>query len=233
MHEQGRDGEGPLGPPKGEPGRPLIEASALFLAFYLASYIFAGSSPDMLSKPGYHLAATAVNLPRAVLLLYLMAAGDGLRAFSVFPIRPKDSVRGLLCSLGAFAVMLVPDLLFSALGVQNDFLVRARSGPRGAIALAPLILVSSMATGYCEELFFRAYLLRRLGQAGVSPIWAAIASAILFGMGHGYQGIIGLSSGGLLGLFFAWRWNEAKNIHEIAIGHGLFDAAVFSLALYS
>ena len=90
-----------------------------------------------------------------------------------------------------------------------------------------------MATGYCEELFFRSYLMRRLAQAGLPRIWTAIASSLLFGSGHGYQGVVGLVSGSLLGLYFAWRWDRARNIHEIALGHGLFDAVVFAaLPLY-
>ena len=36
-----------------------------------------------------------------------------------------------------------------------------------------------------------------------------------------------------LGLFFAWRWNDAGNIHEIAIGHGFFDTAAFCILIYS
>ena len=75
--------------------------------------------------------------------------------------------------------------------------------------------------------------MRRLGQAGLPRIWTAIASSLLFGSGHGYQGIIGIVSGSVMGLFFAWRWSATKNIHEIAIGHGLFDTAVFALLLYS
>jgi membrane protease YdiL (CAAX protease family) len=241
MHELGHDGESPLGSPngarfgepRGKPDRPFIEVFVVFIAFYLASYIFSGSSQIAISAPEYHLAVIAVNLPRALLVLYLMAISDGLRPFGILMIKRKDAVRGLLCAVGAFAVVLVPGLLFTALGIENSFLAQARSGPRGGAALIPLLLLSSMLTGYCEELFFRSYLMRRLGQAGIPRLWTAIISAILFGSGHGYQGIVGLVSGSLLGLFFAWRWTGSENIHEIAIGHGLFDAAVFAIVLYS
>jgi membrane protease YdiL (CAAX protease family) len=130
-------------------------------------------------------------------------------------------------------VILAPGLLFSVFGIENAFLAQARSGPRAGAALIPLFLVTSMTTGYSEELFFRSYLLGRLEQVGLRPIWAAISSAVLFGLGHGYQGPVGLVSGSLLGLYFSWRWFDSKNLHEIAIGHGLFDAAVFAIALYS
>jgi len=233
MDEQERGGAGPFGKPRGVPDKPLLEALIVFLSFYLASFIFAGAAPRPLSGPSYHLAVLAVNLPRALLVLYIMAAGDGLRLFDVVLPRRIDAVRGLLCAIGALAVVIVPGLLFSALGIQNPFLAQAGSGARAGAALIPLILASSLATGYCEELFFRSYLMRRLGQGGLPVVWSAIASSLLFGGGHGYQGIIGLVSGSLLGLFFAWRWQDGKNIHEIAIGHGLFDAAILAIVLYS
>ena len=219
--------------PRGEPERPLVELSLVFLSFYLASYLFSGSSQQALSAPGYHFAAIAVNVPRTAFLLYLIAVSDGLGPFGLRRPTPRDALRGLACSLGAAGAILVPGLLFSAFGMENAFLAQARSGPRAGLSLVPLFLATAMTTGYCEELFFRSYLLRRLGQAGLRPIWAATASALLFGMGHGYQGLVGLVSGSFLGLYFAWRWYDAKNLHEIAIGHGLFDAAVLAIALYS
>ncbi len=233
MSEQGRNAGTPFGAPRGVPERPLVELALVFFALYLASYLFLGPSQISLSSTRYHLAVLAVNLPKAAFLLYIIAVSDGLGPFGLGGLRPKDVVRGLLCALGAATVIIVPGLLFSAFGIENSFLVQARSGPRASASLIPLFLASSMSTGYCEELFFRSYLLRRLGQVGLPPKWAAIVSALIFGLGHGYQGPVGLVSASLLGLFFAWRWLDAKNIHEIAFGHGLFDAAVFAIALYS
>ena len=89
-----------------------------------------------------------------------------------------------------------------------------------------------MSTGYAEELFFRSYLLRRLEEAGLKPAWAAAASSLLFGAAHASQGLIGIVSTILIGLWFAYRWRKGRNIHELAIGHGLYDAAVFSILLY-
>lgn len=233
MHEQGQNGGSPFGMAKGEPERPLLEAFIVFLAFYLASWLSSGSSATTVFKPEFHLMVVAMNLPRAILIIYLMAIGDGLPSFDIRRIRRIDPARGLLTGLGAFAVILVPGLLFLALGIENPLFAQARSEPRAGLYMIPFILASSMATGYCEELFFRSYLMRRLGQAGLPRIWRAIASSLLFGSGHGYQGIIGIVSGSIMGLFFAWRWNATKNIHEVAIGHGLFDTAVFALLLYS
>jgi membrane protease YdiL (CAAX protease family) len=75
--------------------------------------------------------------------------------------------------------------------------------------------------------------MRRLGQGGLPPLWAALASSLIFGAGHGSQGIVGIASGIILGLFFAWRWRSGGNIHEIGIGHGLYDTAITAVAIYS
>lgn len=228
-----RPGGSPLGEPRGQPDRPLLEAFILYLAFYLGAYVAAAPPALSPSRPEYHLLVVAVNLPRALLVLYVMSVGDGLALFGVRPFRRLDAARGALVALGALAVVLGPALAFSALGIENPLFAQARSGQRAGAALIPLILASSMATGYCEELFFRSYLMRRLAGAGLSPVWAAVASSLLFGSGHSNQGVVGLVSGSLVGLFFAWRWLSGRNIHEIAIGHGLYDAAAFSALLYS
>jgi uncharacterized protein len=234
MHEAGRGGgDSPLGPPRGEPEKPLLEAFIVFLAFYLTAYIGAASQGIDASRPGYHLAVLASNLPKALFLLYLMASSDGLRPFGILGIRPIDAARGLLCSLGAIALVLAPAYLFSLLGIENPLFSQARLGPRAGAGLLPLVLASSLATGYSEELFFRAFLMRRLGQGGLPPLWAAVATSLIFGAGHSYQGLVGLVSGSLIGLYFAWRWVRGGDIHEIAIGHGLFDVAAFCVLIYS
>jgi len=231
--EAGRLGESLFGQPRGRPARPLIEAALVFLAFYLASYGFALPPGPMASTPQYHISVLALNLPRALLVLYLMAVSDGLALFDIWKPRRADLLRGLVVAAGAFAVIVGPGLLFSAFGIQNPLFAQSKTPPRLGLALIPFFLLSSLATGYCEELFFRSYLIRRLEQGGMPTLWAGIASSLLFGSGHGYQGIVGLVSGSLLGLFFSWRWTKGRNIHEIAIGHGLFDSAAFAILIYS
>ncbi len=234
MHEQGRDGEGPLGPPERRAGSASLRGFRPVLSLSTSHHTYfrgpprTGHCSARVPSSGYRGQRAKGGLPPLP-----HRRRRWLRAFGLRRPRLKDALRGLACSLGAACVILVPGLLFSAFGIENAFLAQAKSGPRASAALLPLFLATSMTTGYCEELFFRSYLLRRLGQAGFRPIWAAIASALLFGLGHGYQGLVGLVSGSLLGLYFAWRWYESKNLHEIAIGHGLFDAAVFAIALYS
>jgi uncharacterized protein len=228
-------GASPFGPPRGEPDRPLVEAGILFAAFYLTAYLPLGPAftAASIASPAYHAAMAAINAPRALLALYIMATTDGLAAFGLGKLRRSDPLKALLAALGAFAAIVPAALLFSALGITNPLMAGLGQGSRGSYSLVPFFLASSLATGYAEELFFRSYLMRRLGRSGLPPLWAAVASSLLFGAAHGTQGIVGVASTTLVGLWFAWRWQHGRNIHEIAIGHGLYDAAVFALALYA
>jgi membrane protease YdiL (CAAX protease family) len=220
---------------RGAPNRPPLEAGLLLAAFYLPSYLPLSSSFALrdMSSARYHLSLIAVDLPRALLLLYLMAASDGLGGFGLRRITRRDPLRALFSAVGALVLVLLLGLAFTLIGLQNPLMAAALAGKRANVALAPLVLASSIAVGYCEELFFRSYLMRRLSQAGLPLLWSAIVSSLVFGAGHGYQGVIGVISGSLLGLYFAWRWADGGNIHEIGLGHGLYDAIVTAAAIYA
>jgi uncharacterized protein len=223
-------GGGPLGPPRGDPKRPLIEAALVLAAFYASAFLRLAPGPGALASPAFHAGLVAVNAARVLVVLLVMSASDGLAAFGLGRIRALDPLKGLLAALGAFAVVVPAGIVCSFLGLTNPLMAGL---PRGTpAALVPLLLASSLSTGYAEELFFRSYLMRRLAGAGLPPLWAALASSLLFGGAHGAQGAVGIASTTLVGLWFAWRWHDGRNIHEIAIGHGLYDAAVLALALY-
>ncbi len=69
------------------------------------------------------------------------------------------------------------------------------------------LLVSVVAVA--EETIFRGYLLLRFEGIGVRPVASVVLSAVIFGMGHGYEGSAGVVSIGVMGLIFAvvylWR----------------------------
>jgi len=220
--------------PAGAPARPLLEAGLLFAALYFVAYLPSDPSATgrSLGQPGFHLLLLVDLVPKALLVLYLIGRSDGFPAFGLAPPRSKDIFRGVLAALGALAIIAVPSLALGALGLRNPLLGASAAPSVAAWMLAPLILVSSLSVGYGEELFFRVYLMRRLEQSGLPPAWALIVSSLIFGSAHGLQGVLGLCLATLLGLWFGWRWLQSRDIHEIALGHAIYDAAVIAVTLY-
>ncbi len=80
--------------------------------------------------------------------------------------------------------------------------------PAGPIqALLAFVLVVVVATA--EETIFRGYLLLRLEAVSQSTTVAVILSAVIFSLGHGYEGGAGVVTVGVMGVIFAlvyiWR----------------------------
>jgi membrane protease YdiL (CAAX protease family) len=220
--------------PSGSPNRPLLEALLLFAAFYLAAYLPANPSAmgRSLGQISFHLLLLFDVVPKALIVLYMMSRAEGLAAFGLARPRRGDLSRGVLVALGALALVALPSLAMGYMGLSNPLLSAATRPSASAWVLIPLLLLSSLAVGYGEELFFRVFLIRRLRQAGFPAPWALLVSSLVFGSAHGLQGPLGLGLGTLLGLWFAWRWQQNGNIHEIALGHAIYDSFVILFALY-
>jgi len=64
----------------------------------------------------------------------------------------------------------------------------ARVGPHGAVEIVLWVLVS-LSAGICEEFVFRGYLMRQFAAWFGSWPLGLLASAVVFGIGHAYQGL--------------------------------------------
>jgi membrane protease YdiL (CAAX protease family) len=218
--------------PRGAPERPLLEAAVILAAQYFAAYLPADLSAlgGRLASPSFYALGMAGTLPGALLILYMMATTDGLAGFGLARPTAASLYRGAALASAALAAMLGFGWLLGLLGVENP--IWAGAGKASPL-LIPLVLASSAATGYCEELYFRAYLLRRLGQAGLRPAWAIAASTALFAGAHGAQGLAGFATAGILGLAFSLRFSRGRDLHEVALAHAAYNSAVLVIQLYS
>lgn len=72
-----------------------------------------------------------------------------------------------------------------------------------------LATLLTVVVAIAEETIFRGYLLLRLSFVSRSVGFAVILSTLIFSMGHGYEGIAGIATVGVMGLIFAliylWR----------------------------
>ena len=97
----------------------------------------------------------------------------------------------------------------------------------------PLAILFGITAGYREEFFFRSYLMGRLGEAGL-PGWAGIAlSTALFAAGHLYEGVLGLVTTAGIGLIFALVYLRTRNLHVVALSHGLYNTLSLAMSLLS
>jgi membrane protease YdiL (CAAX protease family) len=143
-----------------------------------------------------------------------------------------DVAGGVLLALALIGTQVLFNLLLAA-SVQTSI-------PEANLAIAyeladdPLLLAFWLGplvwlqAGFFEE-FTRVFMLSRLWQVwpGRGERWAVLlGSALLFGLGHAYQGALGIAGTALIGFILGWHYLIYGRVLPLIIGHALYDTVV-------
>jgi membrane protease YdiL (CAAX protease family) len=91
----------------------------------------------------------------------------------------------------------------------------------------PVLILSAMRAGIVEEVIAVGYLGERLRRLGWGPWTFILASALLRGTYHLYQGIGAFVGNIAMGLLFGWLYAKTGRLLPLVIAHVVIDAAVF------
>jgi membrane protease YdiL (CAAX protease family) len=221
----------------------LLEIAVVFVPLYVLLFISNRlGGDDFLPLGGglYLLGGPLVNLGLVVTIAIFWVVSK-LRGstWSDFGLaRPKSWGRTILMGVGVTVGIIVSfmflmpliTLAFPAPPVDNsrfDIL-------RGNLPNLILNVVAIWFTaGFFEELLWRGYLMNRLVdlQGKTTKLaWAIslVGSAIIFGLGHTYQGLGGVIKITTLGLLFGAAFlTTRRNLWPVIIAHGLLDTIGF------
>jgi CAAX protease family protein len=121
----------------------------------------------------------------------------------------KDVVLGSVLFVPTFLTAGVLDSYLQAAGFSTPknpmpTFLEARGGIELVLAFFLVVIVA-----IAEETIFRGYLLLRFKEVHVSQFSAVLGSALIFSLGHGYEGASGVVTVGFMGAVFAlvylWR----------------------------
>jgi uncharacterized protein len=225
--------------------RNILEMILLFLLFYLPGYLW--PQQELLDSSGglrsYMLQFLIIALPQILLLLYIISLRAGENGsdaegpcaeFGILRPRARDLPVALLVFAGVFALLTFLGFILNLLppAGRSVFATGFRWKLEDA-RLIPLVLLFCLTTGYREELFFRSYLLTRFRQLRL-PVFLGIGmSTLLFATGHMYQGVAGLAVALIQGLYFSILFVRFRNVHPLAVAHGLYNATVLVITLFA
>jgi CAAX protease family protein len=131
----------------------------------------------------------------------------------------------ILVSLGAMGATVILEKL--GWWPAESELVRllipatAREKMWAVFALAP-------TAGFCEEFIYRGFLLVEFNQWFHSMTWAWVASSIVFGFAHIYQGASGMVRAALLGALLAYPVVHLGSIYPSMAAHFVIDAVALA-----
>ena len=216
----------------------VSEVLLLFLVLFLPGMLMVEDSVEieLFDHLGFHLSYGIVAIPQILLILHVIKSRPEIwaREFGIRRLRLPDALWAALLIpvlFGALAVVLGLAFALQQIGVDISM-------PHGAgfrltrPELLPLVAITSLLTGYREELFFRAYMLPRLGQAGVRVPHAVAVSTTLFAVGHIYQGAVGLLFAAVIGVVLSFAFYRRRSVHHIGLAHAAYNflSLVFTLA---
>jgi membrane protease YdiL (CAAX protease family) len=132
----------------------------------------------------------------------------------------------------ALGILLFPAMFLGAGLTAWLFQKMGFSAPHSALrsvlsvhswSQAPLGCLLVAVVAICEETIFRGYLLLRFAGVTRSMPFAVFLSTLIFTMGHGYEGGVGLAAVGVLGLFFALVYLRTQSLIAPIVLHFLQD----------
>ncbi|WP_336651946.1 MULTISPECIES: CPBP family intramembrane glutamic endopeptidase [unclassified Leucobacter] len=91
----------------------------------------------------------------------------------------------------------------------------------------PVLVLQALRAALGEELIVVAYFFDRMRRLGVGPVATVIASALLRGSYHLYQGFGGFIGNVVMGLVFGWAYQRWGRSLPLIVAHWILDIVSF------
>lgn len=178
-----------------------------------------------------------IDLARQVLGIVRLLAWAALGVYLLWRsgIGPKaigfarDQLRrGLLPGVGLAALIGIPGLgLYLVARAAGINLTVAPSTLEDYWWRLPALVLWAIANSAAEEVLVVAYLITRLRQLGWSENSSLLASSLLRGSYHLYQGLGGGLGNVVMGLVFGRYWQRTSQLWPLVVAHALIDSVAF------
>jgi membrane protease YdiL (CAAX protease family) len=93
----------------------------------------------------------------------------------------------------------------------------------------PLVVVTTLASVFSQELLFRGYLISRIERAMGSPGWAVFLSAVLFAAMHAYQGWAGVAGSAVTAVVFGFLFAVGGRLWPLVVAHAAHNLVALLL----
>lgn len=175
----------------------------------------------------WQLFGIATALVPVVLVAHLLTreGAGGLKAMGFDRTRPwPDLGRGALVAAGIGSAGLAFYLLARASGFNLTVVPESLPDVWWKF---PILILSAIQNSVVEEVIVVGYLLRRLAQLGWTPMAALVASSVLRGSYHLYQGIGGFIGNLVMGVVFVLLYRRWGRVGPLVVAHALLDIVAF------
>jgi membrane protease YdiL (CAAX protease family) len=139
---------------------------------------------------------------------------------------PREAMKDIVIGAGLWALwigLMNPHVLGGGTNAAQGLL------PRGILESIVWIPVA-LSAGFCEEAAFRGYLQKQFQAVTGSAGWAVVFQAIVFGIGHLYEGVGPVARITLFGVLFGLLAVRRKSLIPGMIAHAWSD--IFGVIIF-
>ena len=176
----------------------------------------------------YQVAGTVFPVVPALLAVYLVSL-TAAHPWRALGLDVPDRLRtDLLGGLGLAALIGIPGLGLYLAARAAGLNTQVEAAGLGAGAWAVVVLVArAVMNGFLEEVIVVGYLFDRLPRLGWAPSTVLLASALLRGTYHLYQGWGGFVGNIVMGLVFGVVYLRFRRVLPLVVAHTVIDVAAF------
>ena len=182
----------------------------------------------------YQLLSIGFALVPVALALYLLG-GPGRSALRRIGLDRNRPGRDLGWGVALAAAIGIPGLAFYALGRALGITVEVQASALDTYWWTiPVLLLSAFQNGLLEEVIAVGYLYERTRDLGWSRVRFIVASSLLRGSYHLYQGIGPFLGNVVMGVVFSWFYTSPRFRHggrgrvaPLVVAHTLLDVVAF------
>jgi len=184
-------------------------------------------SPRPLLDLTYQLVGIFFAVLPVALALYLLG-GSGRAAMRRIGLTADRPWKDLRWGMGLAAAIGIPGLAFYALGRALGITVQVQASALYAHWWTiPVLVLSAAQNGLLEEVVAVGYLSEKLRELKWKGPAIVVASALLRGSYHLYQGWGPFFGNAVMGLVFAEYYRRTRRVAPLVVAHFLMDMVVF------
>lgn len=175
----------------------------------------------------YQILGVFFDLFPVALALYLLWQ-PAASAFARIGLTWRRPLRDLGAGVTLAAAIGIPGLAFYALGRVIGITLQVQASPLDTYWwTVPILVLSAVRAALQEEVIVVGYLFDRLERIGWGTWPIIIASAVLRGSYHLYQGIGPFFGNAVMGVVFGWVYSKWGRTAPLVVAHTLLDIVSF------
>jgi len=210
----------------------IFEVFSILITFFTPNILIGYINPplknpiELMNSPLHLTIYILLSFLQLLLMLFLIRNNKDVPVenYGIVKIQLKNFFTAILLSFGLFFIYF---FLAWSISFLPDFIEEIMTtGFRWKLKnhyMIPLIFIFCLLTGYREELLFRSYIITRLSQLGIPVIYTLFLGSLTFSVLHLYEGISAFIFALLSGIYFSFVYITKKNLHIIALSHGIFN----------